>query len=504
MKNRIAVKFTLVIMATVLVSMFVMVFFFIRMYGNFAFDSRSTLMMSRAKTISTYLAPTIEENTPVRGMGALMRFINTLSEGTVWLVELDGIPYELTGSGMGSSGMGMGMGMLIEKTPLPAGVISPSIESVIKEVLAGNDASKESYSSFFNEATLTVGTPIWDRDGKVLGAVLLQTKIAEIKSLTNKAVFILCLSLLIALGITLFVGVGISTYLSKPLEKMNFAAREISRGNYAARSEIKGKDEVGQLSQTLDEMASTLESAAAAQAQLEQIRKDFIANVSHEFRTPLTVLRGSAEALLDGAVDTREEEEIYLRRIVSETKSLNNFVQDLLDLSKLDAGKSDFQMDTISLSQLVTYSVESFRPVCEKRGITLEYKNSSDSILVYGDYERLKQMLFIFLDNGLKFSSPDGHIFVSLYEKASSVYLEIEDEGTGIRPEDLPFIWDRFYKSDKARTSTGTTSSGLGLSIAKHIIHAHHGEVHVESELRRGTRFTIELPVRSIDSIMES
>ena len=225
---------------------------------------------------------------------------------------------------------------------------------------------------------------------------------------------------------------------------------------------------------------------------LEQIRKEFLANVSHELRTPLTLIQGSIEALAEGVVIKEGDIKKYHDRILQETRGLGRLVNDLTDLSKLESGKMNLIIDDIDIVSLITDVSRNLQTIADKKMIVIETEILQGIPVVIGDYDRIKQILVIFLDNAIKFSPENTKIRISL-EIEDFVYIKITDNGIGIPKEDIPFIWERFYKVDKSRQNSDI-GIGLGLSIAKHLIQIHNGVISVDSDINKGTTFEIGLP----------
>ncbi len=223
---------------------------------------------------------------------------------------------------------------------------------------------------------------------------------------------------------------------------------------------------------------------------LEQLRKDFIANVSHEFRTPLTVIKGSIEALNDGTIEKKEDIERYHSRILSETKILQRLVGDLLELSRLQSGKISVNEEKVHIPSLLSDVTKSMQTIAVKKEIAIEYTPIEDVPPVLGDYDRLRQLFTIFIDNAIKYSPEKTKIQIGITVK-NNLEITIKDNGYGISEEELPYVWDRFYKTDKSREGNGT---GLGLAIAKHLIQLHGGDVTMQSSLGKGTTVTVYLP----------
>lgn len=229
------------------------------------------------------------------------------------------------------------------------------------------------------------------------------------------------------------------------------------------------------------------------QERLEKLRNEFVANVSHEFRTPLTIIKGSAELLADDALDTEEDKHKYYERIMTETTALEHLVRDLLDTSKLKAGKIVLDIKRTDIEKLLGEIAEKMRPIAANKSIGIDFKPGGISD-VAGDYDRLRQLSIIFIDNAIKFTPENGKITVSTRADDEYAYLSFRDTGIGIPEDEIPFVFERFYKVDKARGGS-EMGTGLGLSIAWQIADLHKGTITVESEFGKGTTFTAIIPL---------
>ncbi len=272
---------------------------------------------------------------------------------------------------------------------------------------------------------------------------------------------------------------------------MNRIAHTMADGNFTVRTALHRKDEFGQLGDALDNLAVSLEQAAGESSKLEQMRRDFVANVSHEFRTPLTVIRGSAEALLDGTANSPEETGRRLQAILAETGGLNRLVGDLLELSRLESGKVALSLEPVWLGELLDDVCRSISTLAAAVPVEIKRDIPDNFPPVLADYGRFRQLLLIFLDNAVKHAPAGSVITLSALREGALVRLAVEDDGPGIPAEDLPHVWERFYTVDKARNVHGT---GLGLPIARQVVELMQGTVALESLPGRGTRASIRLP----------
>jgi signal transduction histidine kinase len=222
---------------------------------------------------------------------------------------------------------------------------------------------------------------------------------------------------------------------------------------------------------------------------LEQMRKDFISNVSHEFRTPLTIIKGNLESILDGM--TKPE---YIpdtcTTLIKETNRLERMIKDLLNLSKLESGKLEVEFNKMDVNMLINDTTRSLKPLIRSKDIDLQLSLESNLPTILSDYDKLKQLIIIFLDNAIKFSENKGVLEVTTYADKKNIYIAIKDNGIGIPKDEIQYLGERFYKADKARVSN-VGGTGLGLSIAKRLVKVLNGDFSIESELEKGTTITI-------------
>lgn len=228
------------------------------------------------------------------------------------------------------------------------------------------------------------------------------------------------------------------------------------------------------------------------QEKIEKLRNEFMSNLSHEFRTPLSIIKGSAELLADDALDTEEDKHRYYERIITEATALEHLVRDLLDQSKLKAGRIELDIHLMNAEELLEDIVEKMKPIAGNKKINLEFIPSGAPDIA-GDYDRLRQIAIIFIDNAIKFTPEDGTITVSTTYDNDYVYMSFKDTGMGIDEQDLPFVFERFYKVDKDKRNS-ESGSGLGLSIAWQIAKLHKGTIKVDSTIGEGTTFTAIIP----------
>jgi signal transduction histidine kinase len=263
---------------------------------------------------------------------------------------------------------------------------------------------------------------------------------------------------------------------------MKKTALRLADGQYTAKTNIQQNDEIGELANTLDILADRLDIASHESDKLETMRRDFVANISHELRTPITVIRGSLEALIDKVVTDPSKIEEYNTQMLKESKYLERLVGDLLDLSKLQS--TDFAMEKaqLSISDIIEDVKRSANHLAEKKAVKIEITKDEGNYKVTGDYGRIRQMIMIILDNAIKFSPNNQTVTIAL----ENGKLSIKDRGIGIPQDDLPYIFERFYRARSEKSKTGT---GLGLAIAKQIAERQGIELTAQSIQGQGATF---------------
>ncbi len=280
-------------------------------------------------------------------------------------------------------------------------------------------------------------------------------------------------------------GVVMSRYLTAPLRKLAEAAKAIGARNLSQRVEEKGSDEVIAVSRAFNEMAADLEQA-------EQLRRNLLADVAHELRTPLAVLQANLRAILDEVYPLDQTE---IANLYEHTRFLNRLVNDLHELAQAEARQLPLDLQNTDLTQLVRTTVESFRPGAEEKGVTLNTNLPPNSVSLQVDQARLNQVLQNLLANALRHTPAGGQITIGLETKPETLHLAVSDTGDGIPTEHLPHVFDRFYRTDPAR-SRDRGGAGLGLAIARAIVEAHGGQIKATSQGTpgQGSTFTIQLP----------
>lgn len=298
---------------------------------------------------------------------------------------------------------------------------------------------------------------------------------------------------LIILFLSLIISYIFSRALTKPIVDINNEAIKLAQGNYDVKQIKDGINEV-------DDLSETLVLAASELSNIDETRKELIANVSHDLKTPLTMIKAYAEMIKDISGSNKSKRNEHLDVIISETDKLNRLVSDMLDLSKLQAGVNNIVMAPFDLSKAINDTVEKFNTISNEEGISFEVSCEAE-LVVNGDENKIDEVIYNYITNAIKHIGKDKKIIVRAYSiNKNTVRVEVEDHGPGISNEALPYIWDRYYKNDKLyqRAQSG---SGLGLAINKAILEDHNSNYGVETEIDKGSLFYFELEKIILDDL---
>jgi len=328
-------------------------------------------------------------------------------------------------------------------------------------------------SDFYRENRIVVGRAIQDDRG-LSGYVFVSKDASTIVAAYGTFVYVFFLTALAVMSVAMLISLLFSKAMTKHLDEMAIAARKYSHGDFSMRVSTDDRtDEMGALTDSFNAMADALEKA-------ERSRQDFIANVSHELKTPMTTIAGFAEGILDGTIP-REDEDKYLAVIADETRRLSRLVREMLDMSRMQEGYADPKnMTDFNLNETVITTLLSFENRAESKQLDVDLQLPEDTLWVRANQDAIHRVLYNLLDNAIKFSAPGGTLTVAIWKQAGKAYVSVADQGETIPAEDLPLIFDRFHKSDRSR-SLDRDGVGLGLYLVKSILDAHDEDIAVTS-----------------------
>ena len=335
----------------------------------------------------------------------------------------------------------------------------------------------------FSSDTLSVFAPITS-SYMVKGYVVIHYSIEKIQQSCNSLLNISYITLVILFLLSLIILIFFTEIVYVPLRKITYATEQYASGNMHYEFQVESDDEIGYLAACLNYMASQIAGA-------EDDQKKFVANVSHDFRSPLTSIRGYLEAMLDGTIP-REMHEKYIQIVLNETERLTKLTNSLLTLNNLNTKGMLLDRTDFNINETIRRTAASFEGICRKKTIAIELILTGDEMHVNADVDKIQQVLYNLIDNAIKFSHNDSVIRVETSLKKNKLFVSVKDTGIGIPKNDLKMIWDRFYKSDLSR-GKDKKGTGLGLSIVKEIINCHGENINVISTEGVGSEFIFSL-----------
>lgn len=276
----------------------------------------------------------------------------------------------------------------------------------------------------------------------------------------------------------------ISEKITQPLKEMSRAAKAFAQGKFDVRVPVRGKDEIAELAVAFNNMAGSL-------AKFEDMRRTFLANISHDLRTPMTTIAGFIDGIIDGAIPP-EKHAHYLGVVASEVRRLSRLVNSLLDISRIQAGERQFTKVSFDVCEMARQILLSFEKRIDEKNLEVEFSCGSDKMYAFADKDAIYQILYNLCDNAVKFASPGGRLSIDIGKRDKKLFVSVKNTGEGIGAEDLPFVFERFYKSDRSR-GLDKTGMGLGLYIVKTIIDQHEEQIWVKSEKGKFCEFVFTL-----------
>ena len=419
---------------------------------------------------NTYATDLYNSEASLEAVKAQLDALDTYLDATIWIINPSG--------------------RMVLDSSVPVDVENEVvIEDFDPTITAGSYYTEGNFFQAFDEDMLSVLAPITS-NYKVKGYVVIHASMTDILEDTNQLLNISYIMLVILFLLSLIILIFFTEIVYIPLRKITEATEQYASGNMHYEFTVESEDEMGYLAATLSYMASEI-------ARSEDDQKKFVANVSHDFRSPLTSIKGYLKAMIDGTIPP-EQYEKYLTIVLNETERLTKLTNSLLTLNNLNTkgimlSKTDFDINTIIRSVAA-----SFEGTCRQKMIGIELVLTGDEMYVVADMDKIQQVLYNLLDNAIKFSHHNSVIKLETTEKHNKIFISVKDSGIGIPKDDLKLIWDRFYKSDLSR-GKDKKGTGLGLSITKEIIQSHGEHINVISTEGVGTEFIFSLPKSEVE-----
>lgn len=429
---------------------------------NYLKKSRSSILYDEANLIAnTYSSNYSGSDIKLEQAYPQLRLVGAFLQADVWIMDTDGT-------------------IILDSSNKRQKQIIPDFNPISsgknKAIVTGT------YFGSFDYDVLSVLAPITG-NYKTYGYVAIHLPISKLKSDANEILNIIYITSLIIFSLSLLILIVFHIYVYKPLTAITEAAKQYALGNLSYKIKIESGDEMAYLADTLNFMSDELYKA-------EDYQKTFITNISHDFRSPLTSIKGFLEAILDGTIPY-EIQNKYIERVLNETDRLSKLTNGILTLKQADA-KGYLRRTNFDIIRIIKDTVASFEGQCLDKGISFDLTFSDNSIMVNADIGKLQQVLYNLIDNAIKFSYDNSIIFVSCEQKYEKIFVSIKDTGKGIAKEHLKKIFDRFYKLDTSR-GKDKKGTGLGLAIVKDILNSHGETIDVISTEGIGSEFVFTL-----------
>ena len=344
-------------------------------------------------------------------------------------------------------------------------------EDVMSQVIRGEYHNVGHLGSIYSTPHYIVGVPLTTPNGRVVGAVFAASSAESLTQFVTDTLQMFALSALVALIVVFICVYYITGRMVRPIRQMVAATESFSKGDFSARVPVGDFDELGKLAMAFNNMASSMTT-------MESTRRSFIANVSHELKTPMTTIGGFIDGILDGTIPP-DRERHYLEIVSAEVKRLSRLVRSMLDVAKIEAGEMKIELAPVDINDVILRTVFTFEQRIEDRHLDIRGLEA-DRVMVLADVDLIHQVVYNLIDNAVKFVNDGGYIEFSYDVQDDLTYIGVKNSGAGLSKEEVAHVFDRFYKTDKSR-SMDKTGVGLGLSIVRTVINMHSGEIIVRS-----------------------
>ena len=463
-------KYLSISLAIVLASFFLLGTVMLVFVSSFWQNEKSVLLQTNAKNI----AELMENRDDVLGASNETTGLQMLTETFAANIEVDIFVTDVSGTCLAGAYESSG---LTESFTVEPWIMN----SVLKN---GEYRGNGTLSGVYKENYMIIGCAV-ERDGRVTGAVFATASLAALNSYRVEILRMFLWAAIAAFAIAFFAAWGFSFRMVQPLRKMAAAARSFGEGDFSVRVDESSQDEIGELAVAFNAMATSLADSECA-------NRSFIANVSHELKTPMTTISGFIDGILDGTIPPDQEKK-YLRIVSSETKRLSRLVRTMLDLSRIDNGELHLRMRRFDLTNTMLNALLSFEQRIEEKNLQILGLENAESLYVDGDPDMIHQVLYNLIENAVKFTPDGGYIALKMEKQPGKTYMAIRNSGPGIAPDEVEMVFDRFYKTDRSRNKD-KTGMGLGLYIVRTIIRQHGGEITASSIPGDYTEFSFFLP----------
>lgn len=467
MRHRALLKLVVCYLAAA-VSMFILLNYFgVRRMNQHILEEKAELLTEEAGLIAEeYVTPYYQDATKLSDMLVQLRSVEHFLDIRIWVVDTNGIVF-------------------VDTSGKAGGINVDNLDAeFLNEVIEAGYLTDVYFPRVFTEKMLAVVQPLYN-NYKLRGYICIFSPMEKIQESSYQYLDFVNICYLVFLVILLLIFAVIYFITLAPVRRMTRVTEEYAKGHFNVPMKINSNDEYRDLANAIKYMADEFQN-------LDEYQKKFVANISHDFRSPLTSIKGYAEAMADGTIPY-EMQKKYLDIILFETERLTKLTTNLLALNSFENNGVILDVVTFDINEVIRKTALTFEGTCTRKKITLNLIFGDEALLVDADMDKIQQVLYNLIDNAIKFSNQDSAIDIKTEEKGSKVLVEVKDRGIGIPKESINKVWERFYKTDLSR-GKDKKGTGLGLSIAKEIIQAHKENINVVSTEGVGTEFIFTLP----------
>lgn len=469
-RNRLFRRLLFTNIAIILLTMSILSVLFYIMFENYYFRDKEKIMVEEGKQINTVLNDYLIGDIDIDRLNQDLNVIDRLINASIWVVSTDGRIYIQSKN--------------FEKNWTGVTLSKDDIKSILK----GETIVRRGYfGGRFTQPVLTVGFPLV-LAGKIQGAIFMHAPIVEMQKTLMDIFFIMLLAIAISIIIAFILISYTSKRISNPLKEMSIATEKMAKGDFSTKINVVDDDEIGDLAKSFNIMSSEL-------GRMDNARKEFVANVSHELRSPLSTIQGYIDGVVDGTIPA-EKSKFYLEIAQKETRRMSRLISELLDITKMESGAFPLNISEFDINELIRLTIIKMEARISDKDLMVKVDFESDKEIVEADKDKIEQVLTNLIDNAIKFSNPGGYIHVSTEKVREKVHVKVQNKGKTIPPDEIDHIWDRFYKVDKARS--GSPGVGLGLYIVRSIINLHNEDIWATSSDAEGTTFAFTLKSKKV------
>jgi signal transduction histidine kinase len=498
MKSKITIKLILYFIIIIFLNSIITGGLFVYLSQRNYIESYKEDLIRRADNISSSISKNMDILTPKdetssnpiirRGMGQnsmkgmrnvsprYIGWMNEVLDSNIWIINKDARVFQRADS----------------NAEISYENLSDDEKNVIDEAFEGKTVTTESFDNIFEDGFVSVAAPLRNGNSDVYGAILIHENISFLERFMNSAIYILIISTIVGIILAFILVVIFANKFISPIKKLGGVAKEMIRGDYTVKTLISQDDEIGELANNIDELSTRLEKSRIESANLDSMRNDFMSNISHELKTPVTVIKSSLEALVAGIIKDEELGE-YHKVLYEEIGVLERLVGDLMELNSIKNVNFPMNFNEEDLISIIKDAARSQRILAEEKNIDIVLELDDSYHMMNCDYTRIRQMFITVINNAIKYSTSFGKVIITEYKTTEDIIIRIKNRGKIIEEKDIEKMFLSFYRIK----DTAEKGFGLGLAIAKEIANRHNIDIEVKSTEAEGTVVEFRIPINN-------